>query len=213
MKIDQIEKRVVTKIISLPSYLVNEDNKKYIGEYFIIDKLVINQHTGEKWIRGELLTGGWRLNNFQFDPRNLEVVNQEGKWTVSFYSGAGPMLTSLEVSSEDEDKVKVIHQAIKRIYNKYFDKEKNELLPNNFIMTYEQASSLKDDEFYNKDFQKLYQKGEYSDFNEFLEDHYNYRLFDVEDIGLVYVIYGEHLRIKKGWGHSGMSYKENEELW
>lgn len=207
MKIEQIEKGVVTKIISLPSYLLNEENKQYLGEYFIVDNIVINESTGEKWVRGELLTGGWRLNNFQFELKNLEVVDQKGKWTVSFYPGSGALLTSLEVSVENDNKV--IEQAIKRIYNKYFDKEKNELLPNNFIMTYEQASSLKDDEFYNKDFQKV----KYSEFDEFLENHYSYILFDVEDIGLIYVIYGEHLRTKKGWGHSGMNYKENEELW
>ena len=72
--------------------------------------------------KGELLTGGWRLNNFQFELKNLEVVDQKGKWTVSFYPGSGSLLTSLEVSAEDDDKV--IEQAIKRIYNKYFDKEK-----------------------------------------------------------------------------------------
>lgn len=206
MKIEQLEKGVVTKIISLPSYLLNEENEQYIGEYFIIDNLVINNSTGEKWVRGELLTGGWRLNNFQFELKNLEVVDQKGKWTVSFYPGSGSLLTSLEVSVEDDDKA--IEQAIKRIYNKYFDKEKNELLPNNYIMTIEQSYSLKDDEFYKKDFQE----GEYEDFNEFLEDYHNYILFDVEDIGLIYVIYGEHLRTKKGWGHSGMSFKESEEL-
>lgn len=210
MKIEQIEKGVVTKIISLPSYLVNKENEQYIGEYFIIDNLVINHSTGEKWVRGELLTGGWRLNNFQFELKNLEVVDQEGKWTVSFYPGSGPMLISLEVSEEDDDKV--IEKAVKRIYKKYFDKEKNELLPNNFIMTYEQASLLKDDEYYNKDFQRLYQEGEYSDFGEFLENYYNYILIDVEDIGLIYVISGEYLQRKKGWGHSGMSFKENEEF-
>ena len=206
MKMEQAEKGVVTKIISLPSYLLNEENKEYIGEYFIIDNLVMNRNTGEKWVRGELLTGGWRLNNFQFELKNLEVVDQKGKWTVSFYPGSGPLLISLEVSEEDDDKV--IEKAVKKIYDKYFDKEKNELLPNNFIMTYEQAYSLKDDEYYNKDFQK----GEYSDFGEFLENYYNYILIDVEDIGLIYIISGEHLRTKKGWGHSGMSFKESEEL-
>lgn len=206
MKIEQIEKGVVTKIISLPSYLLNEENKQYIGEYFVIDNIVINQSTGERWVRGELLTGGWRLNNFQFELKNLEVIDQEGKWTVGFYPGSGPSLTSLEVSAKDEGKA--FEQAIKRIYNKYFDKEKNELLPNNYIMTIEQSYSLIEDEFYKKDFQKE----EYNDFNEFLENHYNYILFDVEDIGLIYVIHGEYLRTKKGWGHSGMSFKESEEL-
>ena len=55
MKIEQIEKGVVTKIISLPSYLLNEENEQYIGEYFIIDNLVINNSTGEKWVRENYL--------------------------------------------------------------------------------------------------------------------------------------------------------------
>lgn len=210
---NNIENKKLYIIKKAPNYFNEKEKEKIVGCYFIPDSIETNNNDGVTYFRGVYLTGGWRLP-ITIEKNSLEEVDQTNKYTTYFYSGSGGIFTLIEVECETENAEDILAEGIKRLYKRYFDETTKKLNDNFFIISIEEANKLEKDVYYKKDYKewKKRRKDNDNDFTTFLMEEYNYAYFDIEGIGPIFVINGEYLDYRKGWGISGMSCRINEEL-